>query len=258
MIIDQKLNFKKIQIANEFAYPNYFYAVSLASSVLLYAQINLKFAANLKEKIKILPIMYKDIICPEIEAETMILFPESEETAEKRVDWLINQLAEKSIMQSEEAAMLLQSWANSSANLQRQVIIGIVGLAIPGVTLGRISRRKTMSVVIREDLATEKIAALTKTISQTSLDVFKIHLDLAGENIRQLEPDVADWFFGEREILFYKAKGREMESIKKTLVELGVPHSERNWCEKMAVLAVSPIANTKFAMMNWEIDPLMD
>ena len=49
-----------------------------------------------------------------------------------------------------------------------------------------------------------------------------------------------------------------MESIKKTLVELGIPHSERNWREKRAVLAVSPIANTKFAMMNWEIDPLID
>jgi len=256
MQASQKLDLNKIKIDSEIKYEAYSYFISSASSLLLYAQINQKFARELETKIKTSLSVRQRAICREIRFGSMIIIPMDKDIAERRTNWLLYQLSSSSVPQAKEAIGLLQAWAYAKNDLEKQVIIGIVGLAIPGVTLGKISRRRTMSIIICDSIATKREMPIAKKIAQASQEVLKVSLNLANGNVRQLEPDIADWFFGDKEMLFYQTSSQKMQKIKKELNVLSIPCAEERFNGLPAILAISPATNNEFEMMNWNIKVL--
>lgn len=86
----------------------------------------------------------------------------------------------------------------------KALVLGIVGLAIIGPTLGLIKTKKktrnTMRILVADTyLATASPAALARTATTLSTKLLAQELERAGGNAYRLEPDLAEWCFTDQQ-----------------------------------------------------------
>ena len=164
-------------------------------------------------------------------------------TATSRATWVVKCLEEE-LPGTVFARNRLARWAgDKSFELPHMVIIGIVGVAIPGITLGLIKRRMEMPIIIRAEAAQNLGLELSQRITQASHDVLKNALVLAGGDMKMIEPELADWFFGEKTLTCYTASREEMERMQTELVSSDLPHGNADLNGELTVLALSPSIN---------------
>lgn len=178
-----------------------------------------------------------------------VLQPENMYTAYKRARWLIDNDEKQAV------AILQNGVKNIKITSPKQIVIGIVGLAVPGPTLGILNKKKKMSLIVHPSLVKNAVKLAIKT-NQASHELFKRSLFKAKNNFDKLEPDMADWFYGDKDIALYKAGAGEFSEIKKTLDELGVEYAEIKDGENALAMAISPLVSNYYQEVLWNLDAL--
>lgn len=234
------------------------YSEALALSLIVYAQAHHEFSLYLDKLIEQkLPIkLTTSTFSFPINLE--ILWPIDITTAKQRAFWLIKNIAENHLPGSTKATALLAA-AQQQKLTPRNLIVGIVGVAIPGITLGLIKRRPvTMTVVVRSDMVGKPAFLLAEKIISASFNIFSRSLQMANNEISRLEPEIAEWFYGSRTLSFFAATEKEITRIKQQLSQLGVIHSLIRDEGHAAVLAMSPAVNLSALTTTSTIEPLQN
>jgi hypothetical protein len=182
-----------------------------------------------------------------------ILLPRDDEAAQRRAGWLLERLRGGGAGAVQASALL--GWWAAANPVPRQLIVGVIGLAIPGFTLGLIRRRETMRCVIRRDLAAHG-PALARLVSEATLGVVAQSLAAAHYDVRELEPEVADWFFGERAVSLYAADAATVARIAEDLGDLDVPRALVSEGGRAAALAMSPAVRDIGQYARWPVEPI--
>jgi len=201
----------------------------LAFSLTSYARRNERFKKELERLVSIfLPKKETEVV--DYAGNIEIILPKDEQTATKRALWLINN-------NSESAKDILRSAAETEP---KAIVVGIVGVAIPGPTLGYMKKFNKMSVIV-----SDQKTGRDKTIARAVADLILKAIRQANNDLSKIEPEMGDWLFGDKEIEIYSAKNTD--SIKRDLNGLKIPYSQAD-----DVLAISPVLNLDLA--NWPIE----
>ncbi len=251
----QKLKDKKIAITK--TDEKIQYSEVLSMSLLLYAQKDKNFAQVLKNMIHNIPRVKE--ICPpkDFKESAVILLPGYRDIALRRAEWLVESITNRKISGYEEAISILSSWAkDETIESPKQVIIGLVGLAIPGVTLGIISKKISMAFIINHKLINNSKLDLARKATQASHGILSGALVMAGGDFKKVEPEIVDWFFGDKSLQFYSADAKKINKIKKELKEMNIIYEAIERKGETAMLAVSPVANSNCQEMYWNLKPL--
>lgn len=174
------------------------------------------------------------------------LLPADDETALSRAVWLVTRINEGSIKGSEKAAQRLLEWKDIRPyEAPKQLIVGVAATSIPGLTLGRISRKKSMAMVVGERLLKRESSDLVRLAVRASHGVISRSLDMVGGVADRLDPDTSMWMYGDRDIKFYKAGEKRIRVIKRDLDRVGVPAEIVKEGDRPAVLALSPMIDVE-------------
>lgn len=229
------------------------YSMTMALGLLKYAKENEVFAAELKQMIDLLPLMGEEKFDLDIDAEVAslnLMAPGDRDTALRRAQWLVYRIMEnESFTGAAEASAVLNEGILLHAKIEpKPVIIGVVGVAIPGITLGLIKKRQTMAIIASPGFKNTSSYSQSRAVGRASLGVIQQALTMVKSDAHKLEPDVADWFFGERTMRFFETNQSSFNRIAKEMNQLNIPHTiveESNF----TVMAMSPSVNITGA--NW-------
>ena len=158
----------------------------------------------------------------------------------RTTNWLLQQLDDRP--EVTVARGLLATWADSYKQ-PKNLVLGIVGLAIIGPTLGILDtpkKKKTkMQIVIdRQLLATlspEELVEQTHNISQA---VLAKELRLARGKLEDLHPDTADWCMAGSGTKLYPATKAELAAIDDVADTLH--YKIMNEADQVIALGISP------------------
>lgn len=220
------------------------YAETLAWSLVLYAQISIDFKLGLLELIRKAGL--KNSGAPiELPAGARALIPEDDLSALRKAEWLLTMLREKNIPGYLQAAELLSMFAEKEWESPKQIVVGVIVVAIPGITMGKFFlKKKKMALIMRKDLSFN--AEVVQKISETTHHVVLKSLSFSKGNVNKLEPETRDWFLGDRQLVFYKSGANEISRMEKELQGLGIICSSSPDEKGHAVLAVSPEVNGSY------------
>ncbi len=232
------------------------YWESLTVALIEYTALSSVFAQELKKLCKHLRKEYKETGDLEIKAPKWLL-PTDKETALSRAVWLLNRINESDSEEAQAAAQMLINWERIYPyESPRQIIVGLAATSIPGLTLGKVSRKKYMSMVINKDLRKKSQINLAKLAVQASHGITSKSLDQVKGDENKLDPEVAVWMYGDREVNFYQTNGKEMEKIKKELDRSGVVSEMIYKDSKPLALALSPVVNLSINELSWSLEIL--
>ena len=242
---------------NKIIHRQFSYGESIANSLILYSIFDRKFLGKLKERVINLPDKINKKRLTNIREESAILLPLNYKAALRRTDWLISKINHHSNPETALASTILKNWSREQTLVDpKQLIVGIIQVAIPGITLGKFNDKFPMTVIIRKDLAGDPDLNISHQISKASLGVLAKALDLASGNAKKLEPEIADWFFDAKKLLFYSAEENELTNIVLELHSHGITHTAIRDNENISVLAISPAVNRVYQSKFWKIEPL--
>lgn len=234
------------------------YGEALTLSLIEYAEAHKKFAEVLRGLVFHLPRNVDRGVGAYRERDVRILVPEDADDALRRATWLLPRIEEERTPEYNRAAAILVDWAGTRREEEpKQIVVGVVQVAIPGITLGKIKRRRKVLLFVRPDVAERKDFEMSRRVSEATLGLLAGALEEAGGNVYELEPEVGDWFFGERETAFFAADEKELVRIGKELEELDVLHFTTEENGRDAVLAVSPAVNSAYAATVWNAQPII-
>jgi hypothetical protein len=240
---------KKTRVKTKVKVENNYFG-SIVSALIQYARYDEKFRQDFKE------LILKNIKLKKIGVETMqysqsaIQMPENRITAQARALWLIKN---KDLI-PESVQIMLSSWALVGENTApQQLLVGFVGVAIPGPTLGLISKKKKITMIMKKSALKLKTARLIEKTTTLSLDIVSQALARTDGETTKLDPDTSDWFFGERGLKLYEAEDEEFEKIKKEVRTAKIINSISEIEGKEAILAISPSLNKNYLKSNWKI-----
>ncbi len=226
------------------------YEESLCLSLISYARKNPLFYSIIKDRISRFSLTGEESYSLDNYIE--VLEPVDEHMATRRLDWIVNEskFAESNIATLKSFVLI------NEREEPKQIIVGITATDIPGLTLGRFKTKVFMTFLINSDLVSDRGIETTEKITQTSLQIFQNAMERANGDIRKIDPDTAEWFFGDKKISFYETKGEEIEKIKREIKELNIPYSEIKEKEETAFLAINPSFNGDNASLYWKLNPL--
>jgi hypothetical protein len=213
-----------------------------ASALLTYAKTDSSFATALAHNLlarnwrtdqKIQPFITSTYLVPETESEAMT-----------EATWLLQILDDNATARFTRAT--LSSWAQNY-QAPKDLVLGIVGLAIIGPTLGLIQskkkKRSQMQVVIDKAwYETHTAKQLTELVQNTSQKVISRELRLAGGNAFRLHPDTAAWCLEEPLTSIHLADTAELALIKEVAEIEKLSHET----SETTAIAISPTVNDSF------------
>lgn len=174
------------------------------------------------------------------------------DTALKKSIWLMDRILPANNGKKTEALEILAGWVKDQPyESPRQLVVGALAVAIPGITLGKFPSKKRMSVLIAKHIVdSKKIAQLSvEAASGILAQQFK-----KNPNLDQLEPDVADWFYGERTIKLFSADHEKFTQVMNDLKELSIFHEVLKDDNGIVALAISPAINNYFGEYYWDLE----
>ncbi len=216
------------------------YYSNLISSLILFSEANPKFALLMYSLL--LPFKGKYIESNfKINNEGVFFLPNSLSSAERRLEWIIGQAETKNNL---EILRPLLGWAHVyEKEMPKNIVVGIIGMAIPGPTLGLIKKKNPMSFLINKKALKNNL--LIKEIAQAGVglvsDIIKETKDL-----NKLDPDVYDWFFSDREFSIYKTNSKNLNEAYDRVKEMGVPVTCIKKEGELIGFATSPVLGTEF------------
>ncbi len=234
------------------------YAESMAAGIISYAEQNRDFAHKLAALSQTLPTPgageFLDPRAARVAIE--LLSPPDAELALRRAEWLTDMIAKQALPGAERAAKMLLTWASSYASRgAREVVIGVV--IAPDISAEKpqsFPKGRAASLVVRRDLAEDP--DLMRATTEAGLALFFRAIGMSHGDLKRLEPDAADWFFGERKIHYYGADEDTLAGIKAELDLCGILYASVKEKNKCVALAIDPAVNDAHGIMQWGLKPL--
>jgi hypothetical protein len=235
------------------------YLEMLASSLVVYSAIDVHFADEFKRMIKASKVKRVRGKTKKISRLSLILAPPDTLCAYQRAEWLIKLLEKEKTRKNEPALSLLFDFVNDDpAIVPKNLIVGVAATSIPGITLGKI-RRRVMNIILNSDfLKNCTKLELAKKVTSASTGVLSPTLKKAKFSQKMLEPDIAEWIFGDRYVSFFAADEKELKKIKNDLIRSEILHSSTYSKGRPAVIALSPAANSEYVKNAWDLELLRD
>ena len=237
------------------------YSLVYATSLIEYANKDKQFAIYLLHLVSNLQPIFRRNFNTRIKTDKKnceIITPLDIQTAVRRANWLMEALKEKELSGREDTLYVLQEWArNKEKEFPKNIIIGIRIGVIIGFTLGYTKTSRVASLVLNESAKYGEISEITKTSLGAMLSLLEIGLQTANGDSKKLEPDMADWFFGDKEINIYTAKKGVIDEITKELSFSKIPHAiAKNKNNDVLALAISPIIENSNIETLWQVESL--
>gem|GEM_PF-2215772 len=241
------------------------YGETLAASLIAYAARDAAFAAHLSARLRSALTPRADASRDTYESPRAgdafrLLVPDDSEAAARRLEWLVGRLEDGTLPGADAAIDVLATWLRAEAARDpapQRIVVGVVVVAVPGVTLGRFKmKRAAMTIIVRNDRAVASDWRLIQDITDASFGVVLRAIDMAGGDLGKLEPEVADWFFHDRMLALYGTSGRGLAAIRRELRSLDVVHAAIEDRIGTSIVAVSPTAAGAWQDIRWTLDPL--
>lgn len=219
-----------------------------ASALLAYAERAPAFATYLYERIAahITPHTPHSDVAPLTVSPH--LMPATDSIAQARALWLMEYCIAHP---QSHATALLSTWYHQQP---QAVVLGVVGIAIIGPTLGLIKRSKHeqsfLHLIAPASLWRDSAEALAVS-QQISTTFIAEALREAGGEVARLLPDIADWCFYDQKTLFYHPTTLEMDEVIQRLQAEHIPHVTYTGETGDTIVAVSPaVSDTLFAELD--------
>lgn len=177
------------------------------------------------------------------------LTPQTKSDAIQETHWLLQTLNDDKTAKNTKG--ILASWAQHYES-PKDFVIGIVGVAIIGPTLGIISKKKKrkaiLNIVIEKGwYKNQTPLSLAEYVQIASMKVVANELKLAGGNTYRLHPDTAKWCLEDPLTKIHLADKNELKLINKACVSEKLSHYNlRDENENEVMIAVSPTVNENF------------
>jgi len=156
------------------------------------------------------------------------LIPQSDEAAQRRTQWLLNEVALAPQAEREHVYATLAKWSHARPyEKPKAVVLGITIGVLPVGLFGEVKRKhEPMAVIVRRDLR-ERIGApaFLRDITKLTTGVVELGLHQADGHTARLEPELGDWLFGEKTITLYTAPHSSLKKIEQQLAGLRAPHA---------------------------------
>ena len=185
------MNMKKLQknsLKQKHALLNREYNSLLIDSLLLRAKGDNGFAFKMYSVLEEKGV-YSDSLSDKYDSIVQYISPSSDDMALRRLDYILKEVNDGSLL------VPLFSWFNAFENEQeKNIVVGIVGMAIPGPTLGILKRKNPMNFLINTKNL-NKTAIMRMSLESGISLVANCIKDKEGD-AKRLEPEIYDWFFG--------------------------------------------------------------
>lgn len=227
-------------------------------ALLAYAAHDEEFRATLALIGSSLPFPHAPIAPYRIGGKIGLIVPPDRETAERRAAWLAAGIREGWLPGASAAGRLLAAWSTARTEERpKMVVIGHILGIIPPVGVGNIKRKRKLTLIAKEDLAGKNPAALALASARLSAEVIARAAQRSGGRMERLEPETAEWLFGERLVALFAADARTIGTIARDARELGAIHAkEEDSGGNIAVLALSPMTNGEYLDLHYDLRAL--
>lgn len=184
-----------------------------------------------------------------------LVVPSDREGAIQRAAWLNRGIREGWLPEASAARALLATWrATQTQEEPKMVVIGHILGVIPPVGAGNIKRKRKLTLIVRENLVEEDAGGFVQTSARLSAEVIARTAQLSGGRWGELEPETAEWLFGERIVTHFSADAETMGTIARDVRELGIIHAkEVDDDNRIAALAISPMANGEYLGLHYNL-----
>lgn len=212
------------------------YSEHVARSLIAYAEASDDFRAILFHLTRHIDTVPEGAGLPDSDAS--LIMPTGTESAVRRTKWL---LESDTLPRAKEACAALAAWCGERERQEpKAIVLGIkIGVAPLGI-LGKMKAEEKMPIVIRSDIRGTGAEELAGMLVKASTSVASRAFMLAGGNARQVEPEVADWFFGEKEMTLFFGDTTQMQALLAELGKLKAVHAVYSDESGPAVIAMSP------------------
>lgn len=171
------------------------------------------------------------------------VMPADDEAALQRARWLVCECTKRPLHTTTAARSLLTTWRSTYEDTQ-DVVLGIVGVAIIGPTLGLVKKKKKKKSVLRiacntaiKNSSRAKIAAYAQ---HASLQLLSSELATVGGNAYRLDPELAEWLFTDQTSRLFTLDETELINTAQWLTDNHLPHALYKEGDRAIALAVSP------------------
>jgi hypothetical protein len=228
---------KKLHSGEKFVLP-------YIKSVLQYTQQNTEFAHWLAQEI--LTHTWQSSEDTQYDTVSPYVSIQSPEDASDVAHWIIQSLSTHP--EHKTARGILKHWAQNYES-PKDLVLGIVGLAVIGPTLGIISskkkkKRKSQLIIDKSyfaQLSKKDVALLTTQLTQR---VMAQETKLAGGNVYNLHPDSAAWCVEEALTQIYTDSSDHIQTLLQVAIAENLSYSiERNTHGAIQAIVISPSVN---------------
>lgn len=236
------------------------YKEALARSLILYARADREFSLTLQQMVRKFAQFREGEFSepPALERRVKLLLPADRESAIKRARWLSARIHEGDLYETLRAREVLSRWGKAKDRENpKAIVIGMILGVVPPIGAGHIKRKKKMSLIVSRE-AQKRGRLFAEGASRAMLGILARALDMAGGNSAKLEPEMGEWFYGDREIAFYEANEDALRDIKKELEQTGILHETTEEDGKIAMIAITPSADALYQELHWGLSPLSD
>jgi hypothetical protein len=177
------------------------------------------------------------------------------ENAERRAIWLSNRLLQN---KKDPAGTLLIKWANSqTAQDPKALIVGIVGVAIPGITLGLIKKHVSLPCIFSKEILFKTKLDLASVAVNVCTGLLQAALNEAQKDFYKIEPDISDWFFGRRSVAYYYTSAKQLKVVLQQIKEMQAPVYVVQEGNEIMALSFTPALNSEFYRKTWRLNELV-
>ncbi len=223
----------------------FMYSESLALGLLLYAQANQSFKNMLAEHV--FP-NEGQLQTPPVPKTLPLLVPQDKITAQKRATWVLKH-------GSKEAVQILQEAVKDKPyESPKAVVLGITLGVLPVGVLGHDKPGKKVTVISKKDVSDTE--SIIQGGLRCSLNLLERSIHNAGGELQKIDPDMSDWFFGEKNLEFFKASQDTIGNMYRELSELDVPHALITDEHGPTMIAVSPAINPETLTLDWDLEKI--
>lgn len=206
-----------------------------AQALIAYAAVDADFAQSLAHYVQ--EQQWQCVSLPADPASRYAV-PSDQHDAIRVTHWLMQELDEQP--EAYTARGVLATWASTYKHPQN-IVLGIVGLAVIGPTLGLIEnkkkKKKKMQLVVDADWAKqftqEEFVSKTHNLSQA---VVAKELRAARGKLECLHPDTADWCMGGSETKLQLVDQADIQTVYDTLAVEQLSHIAL--CDKDSIVAI--------------------
>lgn len=220
-----------------------------ASALVRYAKKDIDFANYFTSLIK--QNLPDDLLSPAVPFRAApFLLPDDIEDAETKAKWLISELVFYPSIHTDPVAQSLMHWADEHES-PKNVVLGIVGLAVIGPTLGLVKKKKKrksqMRVVIHEYFAeTASVGSLTEIAHNATISLLGNELAAVGGDANRLDPEMAEWLFSDQLTTLYTNSEADLDGLITSLEKEKLPHFIVKQDSRDIAVAIAPAVNDLF------------